>query len=56
MTFQEWLSDLIAPEHLLTETIYNVTFEIIATVVFVKLSLKKILKKELKKHGINVED
>lgn len=56
MTFQEWLQDLVSPEHLLTETIYNVTFEIIATWVFVRLSLKKILKKELKKHGIDVED
>lgn len=49
MSFQEWLQDLVSPEHLLTETIYNITFEIVATWVFVRLSLKKLIKRELSK-------
>jgi hypothetical protein len=56
MTLQEWWLDLINPQHLLTEGLYNVVFEIIATVIFVRVSLKKLLRKELEKYGITPKE
>jgi hypothetical protein len=45
MTIEQWWMDLIDPTHLLTESIYNVLFELIATYIFVRLALKKIVRK-----------
>ena len=56
MTFEEWWLDFINPQHLLTEGIYNVVFEIIATYIFVRFSLKMLLRKELKKYGIDPKE
>ena len=56
MTFQEWLADFLNPAHILTEGIYNIFFEIIATWVFVRFAFKNLVKRqvaeELKKRGI----
>jgi len=46
----EWIKNLLDPANLLTETIYNVTFEILATYVFVRISLGKILDKKIKEY------
>lgn len=45
MTIEQWWASLVDPTNLLTESIYNITFELIATYVFVRLSLKKIVRK-----------
>lgn len=45
MTTEQWWASLIDPTNLLTESIYNIMFELIATYVFVRLSLKKIVRK-----------
>jgi len=44
MTIEQWWADLIDPTHLLTEGIYNILFELIATYIFVRLALKKIVR------------
>ena len=49
MTFQEWFAQLIDPLSLITETIYNLIFEILATYVFVRLYMKKHIANEVKK-------
>jgi hypothetical protein len=53
MTIEQWWLDFSNPLHLLTEGIYNIGFEILATIVFVTLSLKpivtKIVRKELER-------
>lgn len=41
----QWLLDLLNPINLLTETIYNVTFELVATYLFVRYAMKSIVKK-----------
>ena len=56
MTFQEWLSDLLDPAKIAIEGIYNLTFEFVATVIFVRFFLKGIIKRELKKHGVDVKE
>jgi hypothetical protein len=45
MTIEQWWASLIDPTNLLTESIYNIIFELIATYVFIRLSLKKIVRK-----------
>jgi len=49
MTFQEWFAQLTDPLSLLTETIYNLIFEIGATYVFVRLYMKKHVANEVKR-------
>jgi hypothetical protein len=49
MTFQEWFAQLTDPLSLITETIYNLIFEILATYVFVRLYMKKHIANEVKK-------
>jgi hypothetical protein len=49
MTFQEWFAQLTDPLSLLTETIYNLLFEIAATYVFVRLYMKKHVANEVKR-------
>jgi hypothetical protein len=49
MTFQEWFMQLIDPLSLVTETIYNLLFEIAATYVFVRLYMKKHVQAEVKR-------
>jgi hypothetical protein len=56
MTFNEWLWDLVNPANLLTESIYNIIFEVVATWIFVRFAMKKIIKKELKKYDIEQEE
>jgi hypothetical protein len=49
MTFQEWFAQLTDPIALLTETIYNLLFEIVATYVFVRLYMKRHVANEVKR-------
>jgi hypothetical protein len=60
MTFNEWLADLLDPAHILTEGIYNIFFEIIATIIFVKLTLRKLIQrgveKELERRESNLKE
>jgi hypothetical protein len=49
MTFQEWFAQLTDPLSLITETIYNLIFEILATYVFVRLYMKKQVAAQVKK-------
>ena len=44
----DWLKSLLDPESLLIETIYNLSFELIATYIFVRFALKKIVTKIIK--------
>jgi hypothetical protein len=44
MTFEQWWLDLLDPINLVTESVYNLIFELIATYIFVRLALKKIVK------------
>lgn len=44
----EWLQSLLDPENLAIETVYNLTFELIATYIFVRFALKKIVTKIIK--------
>ena len=45
MTIEQWWGSLIDPANLLTESIYNIIFEVVATYIFVRLSLTKIVRK-----------
>jgi hypothetical protein len=45
MTIEQWWMDLIDPTHLLTEGIYNVLFELVATYIFVRFALKGMVRK-----------
>jgi len=47
MTFQEWFAQLIDPLSLVSETIYNLAFEIFVTSVFVRIYMKKQIAKEV---------
>lgn len=49
MTFTAWLLSLVDPLSLITETIYNITFELIATWFFVKFAMKKHVTKQIYK-------
>ena len=46
----EWLQSLLDPESLVIETIYNLTFELIATYIFVRFALKKIVRNIIKEN------
>jgi hypothetical protein len=52
----EWLHNLVDPLNLVTETIYNVTFELVATYLFVRYSMKSIVRKIVKEELEKIDE